>query len=343
MLILIPLNACYSLEQAYWFNNAYNSRVGVDDLLLQIEPEMEEPLKKKLLLSREVLAFAKMQGLNAGESYRHFIPERSAQVSFLVQASRADKFEAKTWWFPVVGRVPYLGFFDRSKRDAEAELLRNQGYDVSLGSVGAFSSLGWFDDPIYASMTKRSDHDFVQLLFHELVHRSYWSQGSAAFNENLAEFLGLKLARMFLSQAKNGQGVRELEADSVDQELFRKWLQSLKQALEELYNDEKIEREQKLKLKADIIQQFTAEKYPKMQTEVYAGLRKRQWNNASILGAALYSPDTEKFSRSFACAGEPKIGEFLARIRAVEDDGLKADQALESLCTTERKAENGRS
>lgn len=332
-LLLLP--ACYSLEQAYWFNNAYNSRVGVDDVL--VTPDTDSALRQKLLLSREILQYADAEGLNTGGSYRHFIPERSAQVSYLVQAAEADRLEAKTWWFPFVGRVPYLGYFSREKRDEKAAALRTQGFDVSLGSVGAFSSLGWFDDPIYASMTKRRDADYVQLLFHELIHRTFWSKGSVAFNENLAEYLGFRLALKFLNQTKDGRGVSDLEAERDDQERLRTWLQSLKQELNAVYADKTLSRDEKLARKAQLIERFRTKEFPAMVTRSYASLKGREWNNASILGSALYSPDTDKFDRAYRCVGENKVGLFIAAIKKAESRGLSADEALVSLCPGEAK------
>jgi len=96
--------------------------------------------------------------------------------------------ESITWWFPIVGRVPYLGYFSKADRDSKASELRTEGYDVYETGVGAYSSLGWFDDPIYSPMLRRSEADFAHLIFHELTHRTLWIRGSVEFNENLAEY-----------------------------------------------------------------------------------------------------------------------------------------------------------
>ena len=95
-------------------------------------------------------------GLNTDGAYLYYIHTEQPVVSYLVQAAHADKLKSVKWWFPIVGSVPYKGYFTRSDRDAEAEKLRQQGYDVYTTGVGAFSSLGWFDDPIFSSMLRRN-------------------------------------------------------------------------------------------------------------------------------------------------------------------------------------------
>lgn len=324
--------ACYSIKQAYWFNNAYNSRIPIQSVLEKPAGFQTKFPRAKLALSREVLRFAEEEGLNTGNSYQHYIPEESAEVSYYVQAAYADKLESLTWWFPLVGRVPYLGFFNVRERDDMARALRDQGYDVSVGTVGAFSSLGWFEDPIYASMTKRTDADFIQLLFHELVHRTFWSRGSVVFNENLAEFVSLKLTENFLLEKREGKGLTEFRAHQADQERLRLWLRDLKEELKTVYSKSDLSREERLQLKAETIAKFRTQLFPNMETEAYAASRKKNWNNASILGAALYSPDTERFSKALECLGPVDMGTFLSVIESAEAKVGSAERAFDSIC-----------
>jgi len=330
-LCALMLSSCYSLQQAYWFNNAFNSRMPVTAVLQQ--SGLEESAQRKLLLSRQVLKFAAEQGLNVGDAYQHFIPPGPGTVSYLVQAAAADRLELETWWFPFVGRVPYLGFFDRDARDKQAHKLRADGLDVSLGTVGAFSSLGWFADPIYDAMTRRKDEDFIQLLLHELVHRSFWSKGSAAFNENLAEFVSLHLAEIYLQNYRGGAGLADLKNYKAEKEKLSQWIFALRDALKELYS-KPMDLDQKLKEKALIIASFRRERFPELKNRELAAARDREWNNASILGAALYAPDTERFQKAFDCLQPDHMGDFLEALRHAEDRAPTVDQALDSLCST---------
>ncbi|HYX38271.1 MAG TPA: aminopeptidase [Oligoflexus sp.] len=323
------LSSCYSLQQAYWFNNAFNSRMPVTDVLQQ--SGLPETARRKLQLSRQVLKFADEQGLNVGNAYQHYIPPGPGTVSYLVQAAEADRLALKTWWFPFVGTVPYLGFFNREARDDKAKDLKAEGLDVSLGTVGAFSSLGWFADPIYDAMTKRRDEDYIQLLLHELVHRSFWSKGSAAFNENLAEFASLHLAEVYLKAHRGGAGLAELKNYKAEKEKLSQWIFSLRDALKELYG-KPMDRDQKLKDKAAIILSFRRERFPELTNPELAGARDREWNNASILGAALYAPDTKRFQKAFDCLKPDRMGDFLEALQEAEDRTSTVEQALDSLC-----------
>ncbi len=324
------LSSCYSLEQAYWFNNAFNSRMSLEEALQQ--PGLDAAGRRKLQLSRQILAFAKSQGLNTGQAYQHYIPPGPGTVSYLVQAAEVDRLELKTWWFPLIGRVPYLGFFDKGERDRKANELKEQGLEVSLGTVGAFSSLGWFADPIYDAMTRRKDEDFAALLLHELVHRSFWSKGSAAFNENLAEFGSLMLTETFLKEQRGGMGLTELRSYRADRERLSQWILGLKAALKEAYARSDWSREQKLEAKAKIINEHRTEKFPKLLQEDLMSAQKREWNNASIMGAALYAPDTERFQKAYDCLHISKIGEFLYALRQAESAYESVEEALDSLC-----------
>ncbi len=329
-LIAPVLTSCYTLEQAYHFNNAYNSRVKVDGVLSA--KEIKPDLRDKLELSRSVLEFAKNHGLNTGGAYKHFIPESSSQVSYLVQAAPVDKLEPLTWWFPFVGSVPYLGYFERERRDEKADALRRQGYDISLGTVGAFSSLGWFDDPIYLSMTKRSDEEFIQMMLHELVHRSFWSKGSVPFNENLAEYVSEKLTEVYLLEFRGGQGIEEMKAKRSDQELLKFWLEDLKENLKANYARRDISRAEKIIEKKRIIELFQRQKFPPLKLAAYSGWKVREWNNASLLGASLYSPDFKKFEQAALCQGGFQAGNFLDRLKKEEKQTDSAELALKNMC-----------
>ena len=86
-----------------------------------------------------ILSFAESHGLNASGAYKYYIATKEPVVSYIVQAAYADRLEFVTWWFPVVGDVPYLGFFKKPERDAKAAELTASGYDVHTSGAGAFS------------------------------------------------------------------------------------------------------------------------------------------------------------------------------------------------------------
>ncbi|MBC7660193.1 MAG: aminopeptidase [Chitinophagaceae bacterium] len=334
--ILLPLcTACYTLEQAFRFNNSFNSRVFLGEMLN--DPELPADKRTKLELARQTLVFAQGQGLNVGDAYQFVIPDSQRAVSYSVQAAKVDKLELITWWFPFAGSVPYLGYFNIEKRDAKSKDLRGQGYDVSEGTVGAFSSLGWFSDPLYFSMLSRSEPDTVQLLLHELVHRSFWSKGSPAFNENLAEAVSLRMTEVYLKERHKEKDWNELQESLKKQAIFRGWLVALKNDLTALYARGDLTKEQKIAQKAILIKTYQDERFPKEIQKEYDSARRRPWNNASILGSTLYLPDMARFKAAYDCLQPPNAGAFLAALHESEKRSKDADEGLSRVCELKPK------
>src|SRR5690606_3806447 len=111
-------------------------------------------------------------------------------VSWTVSASDPWRLQPYEWSFPIVGRVPYLGFFkEEEAREKEQELIQ-KGLDTYLRGVSAYSTLGWFEDPLLSSMLNYEDHVLAETLIHELVHTTIWIKNSTDFNERLASYLG---------------------------------------------------------------------------------------------------------------------------------------------------------
>src|SRR6202044_894608 len=124
------------------------------------------------------------------------------------------RFHPKTWWFPIVGRVPYLGWFDRDAAHDFADELREEGWGAGVGAPEAYSTLGWFDDPVLSTMLSDGDEalgELVNVVLHESVHATLYVDGQTRFNESLAEFAAGKLTLTYLD-ARYGPASHEEEA-----------------------------------------------------------------------------------------------------------------------------------
>ncbi len=124
--------------------------------------------------------------------------QNNSPILWVITASSKYKIEPFYWKFPVVGSVSYKGFFDKQKAVAAKNELICEGYDVDLRSVSAWSTLGWFSDPVLSSMLNRSKGHLCNLIFHELFHATYYAHSSVDFNENLASFIAHKATLQFL-------------------------------------------------------------------------------------------------------------------------------------------------
>lgn len=133
------------------------------------------------------------------DNFTKIYDQGRSPLLWVVTASQKFKIEPYYWYFPIVGEVSYKGFFDEQKAQAEKNRLICAGYDVDLRSVSAWSTLGWFKDPVLSSMLSRSKGSLCNLIFHELFHATYYAKSSVDFNENLASFVAHKATLRFLS------------------------------------------------------------------------------------------------------------------------------------------------
>jgi predicted aminopeptidase len=319
-------SSCYVTRQAYFQNNLINGRRPVDEVMR--DSAIDADTKTKLAEVKAILAYAREKGLRVEGAYRYFVPMDRNVVSYLVFASAAEKLELKTWWFPIVGRVPYLGYFAKAERDKVAESLRSEGLDVYESGSGAFSSLGWFEDPIYSSMLTKERADLAHLFFHELTHRTYWSPGSVEFNENLAEYVGELLTESYLRAKASPADVSKYLEQRTDRTKFRVWLQGLKAAVSQALEKGGAEV---LAAKAAVYELFTkGERREQFSSFDFIGTKP--WNNARLMANTLYAPDLERFRRAHACVGSVEASDLLNALKRVEDTSDDQFANLDGLC-----------
>ncbi len=164
------------------------------------DPQFPDSLKQKLALIQEVRQYAiDTLGLKDTENYKTMFDQRGEEIMWVVQACEPFALKAKTWDFPVVGSVPYKGFFKKEKAMDARALLEQEGYDVSIRNPGGWSTLGWFTDPILSGMLNRGDGDLASLIIHEMVHSTIFVKDDVDFNENLASFIGDTASYYFIA------------------------------------------------------------------------------------------------------------------------------------------------
>lgn len=163
------------------------------------DPNFPDSLKTKLRLVQQARRFAiDSLGLQDTENYTTLYDQKGEELMWVVTACEEFRLKPKEWHFPVVGSVPYKGYFDKEKAMREKEGLEKAGWDVSVLNPGGWSTLGWFTDPILSGMLRRSDGDLASTIIHEMVHATIFVKDSVEFNENLASFIGDQGAALFL-------------------------------------------------------------------------------------------------------------------------------------------------
>lgn len=184
-LSLMGCQSGYVLKQAWrqlelsWADTPVES----DDVAAVLSPLERE----KLQWIPRVLSFAKDElGLEPSDAYRTYLDTQGQPLSYAVSAAHPLGLVAHHWCFPFAGCVPYKGFFDARDADREAGRLRSRGLEVEVSEVQAYSTLGWFSDPVLSSMLDLEFPELIELVLHEITHRTVYFPGRPALNESLA-------------------------------------------------------------------------------------------------------------------------------------------------------------
>lgn len=181
------------------------------------DPDTSDELRAQLGLVDAARGFARELGLEVGGQYTRYAAWEGDRIVTTVVATEPGSLEPASFWFPIVGNVPYKGFFDPARAEREADRLRARGMDVCVVPVAAYSTLGWFDDPVTGPMLRDSPGRLVETLLHELVHATVYLPEHADFNEGVATFIGEEASVRFWSEggetAAAAQRRQEVEED----------------------------------------------------------------------------------------------------------------------------------
>jgi len=248
----------YGARQGYGqFRIIWNAR-PVEEFLA--DPQFPDSLKARLELIAEVRKYSiDSLGLKDTENYKTMYDQKGKEVMWVVMASERFRLKPKEWVFPVVGAVPYKGFFNEKKANDLKQELKNQGWDVVVRNPGGWSTLGWFTDPILSKMLSRSEGDLANLIIHEMSHATIFVKDSVDFNENLATFIGDRGAEKFLIY-KYGEHSKEYTTYMDEDKDYLKFVNHMlrgAKALDSLYNsmNPADSEDQKLDLKEKVIRQ----------------------------------------------------------------------------------------
>jgi predicted aminopeptidase len=178
---------------------------------------LDTAMLEKLRLVSEARRFADSAvGLKAGKSFTQFSKLDRDTLVLVLSASYRDRLQRKTWWFPVVGTFPYKGFFDFDEAKRTRDQLTRDGFDVTLGASSAFSTLGWFNDPLVSTTVKSDSVTLVNTVLHELLHNTFFAKGRVAFNESFASFVGGRGAEEFFRARGDTASLRRAQDDWQD-------------------------------------------------------------------------------------------------------------------------------
>jgi predicted aminopeptidase len=288
------------------------------DMLAHSEPiadvlardTLDAETRRKLTLVVQARDFARdTLGLSVGDSFQLFHDTGGKPVAYNLSASRQDRFEPYAWTFPIVGRIDYLGFFSQADAEAVAADLRQRGYDTFTYPVNAYSTLGWFPDPVQSTLLNEWDGELAETVIHELAHNTVYVSGNSTFNESLATFIGQTGVELFFAQqGAAGQAtivtLRRRHADGV---LLNAWLIGLYDDLSAYYARD-LPAEEKIAGREAVFQaardRFVRDVQPRLaEPDRYAGWARIPTNNAFVLANRRYNLDLDVFAAVYAGTG----------------------------------------
>lgn len=285
-----------------------SKREPVEKVIDSLEGESEPAavaLSERLRLSQTLLEFARLElGLDVGGRYSTFVAlDRDVVVWNLVAAPELS-LSAHTWCYPFVGCAPYRGFFEREKAERARARLAAEGLDTYVGGVTAYSTLGWFDDPILSTFIALAEPDFVELLIHELAHSRVWVKDDAPFNESFASFVGAAGARAWYAGRERAAEYESHLAGEADWTRARSLLEEARVALQSAFDAPQTDA-WKRTAKARVLgaaADCLAELSEATGNEDFHRLAPRL-NNAYLASLATYSDQRPAFAVLFADAG----------------------------------------
>ena len=338
---VVPLSlACscspgYILQAGWEEANILLNREPIEKLIKS--PETKPELQQKLALVVEARAFAARAGLTPGESYTEYSEVSRDVLVWVLSGADKTSLTPVTWWFPIVGSVPYKGFFDKKDGLAEARALSEDGFDIYLRPSAAFSTLGWFDDPLLSTLIAFDDVSLVNTVIHEILHNTVWVKDHAPFNETLANIVGMVGAIQFFTEREGNTSVRaQIARDRLHDELmFARLLAELEKKLKTLYEsaEKQGDSQEQILHRREQLFSWAKEKWqadaPFRTTNLYEQSTERL-NNAVVIANKIYLDRPWLFTELLAHC-EQGLSCMVQEIQGLSSSGTVPDpyQALE--------------
>lgn len=297
------------------------------------DPDVPERIRALLAKVPAIKRYGELNGLTPTENYERYADLKRPAAVWVVQGCAPLAFEPKRWSFPIVGTVPYLGYFDEaSARATAAQLAKDEPLDVTVRTAAAYSTLGWFKDPVLSTMIPEGPEAFGELanvILHESVHATVYVPSQSAFNESLASFIADELTwRLVVGRSglQSPEARAWLEGEARSQR-FGRAAHAAYEDLDALYRSSASDDEKRAK-KAARLEALSRE----------LGTRRR-FNNADLAGFRTYDTGRPAFERLMrACGGLPGV---LAAVKTLTPKDFPEPQANDFTAVVDALAARG--
>ena len=295
LLLLIPLSGCADLGY-YWHTarghlDIMHRRVAIDDLLE--DPRTDQSLKKRLMLVNEIRQFAFSRlSLPKSGSYTDYAELDHPYVLQNLFAAPEFSTQLLSWCYPVAGCTSYRGFYEQQRLDEFVSTLKADNNEVHISRVSAYSTLGWFDDPVLSSFINWPDHRLAGLLFHELTHQRIYIDGDSKFNESLASAVQQVGIRLWLETLQQPETLDRFDRGLAYRRDVVGLIESARKRLSDIYDEDKSnewKRVEKQKVFQQMRDQYEEIAHKHNYRDGYARWIATELNNAKLGSVSTYN------------------------------------------------------
>jgi len=308
-------------------------RERIEDVIAN--PRTSESLRDRLRLVAAARQFAvDSLGLSAGKSFTTYAQLDRDTLVLVLSAAYRDRLEAYRWWFPIVGRLPYKGYFRAEDARRAREDFDSRGFDTYLRQASAFSTLGWFNDPLLSTTVRADTSWLANTVIHELSHNTLFVAGDAEFSESFASFIGARGAEAFF-RSRNAPGAAAAVAEdwANDQVLGEFWEQTAK-ALDSAYRawpgDSAARVVARDSVYARARRVLVDSVGPRLHGVNMEGLATIQLDNAALLARRVYAQRLDLFDSVWVRNGR-NVRQTIGAVRTAVRDSPDPFGALERL------------
>jgi predicted aminopeptidase len=290
--------ACYLSRGAWEEAKILSRRQPISELVA--DPGTPKDSREKLKVVLAARQFAKHSlRLRTKDSFTTYSRLDHDTLVLLVSAAYRDTLKPYTWWFPIVGRVPYKGYFDFAAARRAAKDLAADGFDVYVRPSDAFSTLGFFNDPLLNTTLKSDSLGLANTVIHELTHNTFYAAGQAPFNESFAMFVGARGAAAFFRSRGQEAAAAKVDAEWEDDKLLARFWASVIKSLDSAYAAHPSDKAARIAVRDTVYLRTRAalisEIAPKLRTISPRYAERVPLDNASLLARRVYASDLDVF------------------------------------------------
>lgn len=320
----------------------YLTRAGLEEVailqnarsLSEIVTDPDTPAETREWIGLVLAArdFAAEIGYRAGDTYTTYTDVGRDTLLLVVSASRKDCICPHTWKYPIVGRIPYKGFFDAAMARREAAAFEARGMDAYLRPAAAFSTLGWFKDPLLSTAMVRDSVELAALVFHEIAHNTLYVKSATPFNESFAQMAGYRAAQAFFLARGDSVLARRAADRWADEVVLADYYSAFLGRLEAFYATGPAGAaldSGRAELGRWSREQLQGPYGARLRTYRVGALAERPVNNAQLVGVRLYRTHLDWFEAWFQ-RHEGDVARAVGALRELME-GAEGDEAFARL------------